>query len=140
MSRLLAPLFLVLCTASCDVSAVEGEVEEGGFHILDAMLQIEISYRAIEPNLRDATVLEETARDAAALVAWSEDPTFEEFVNSDRFVSDPAPFYALQEAMKAGAQRVLDGANAEDLDEVRLGFIDMKQTCTRCHKRYSPSY
>ena len=146
MSRLFASLLLVLgCAigaASCEPAAVAEEAgeDENAFTLLDAMLQIEISYRSIEPNLRDATVLEQTARDAAALVAWSDDTTFEDFVNGDRFYSEPADFYALQAAMKAGAQRVLDGANAEDLDEVRLGFIDMKQTCTRCHKRYSPSH
>jgi len=113
---------------------------EDSFDLLDVMLQIDLSYRSIEPNLRNAAALEDTAAAANDLLAWSDDPTFVSFVQSDRFYSDAEPFLALRDVMKAGAQRVLDGANAEDLDEVRAGFIEMKQTCVRCHKRYSPSY
>ncbi len=144
MARLLTALFLILAISACDSAGDDlgGEADAGvhQFQLLDAMLQIELSYRAIEPNLRDTSALAETGRAASEVLAWSDDPTFDSFVETDRFYSDAAAFLALRDEMKAGAQRVLDATESEDLDEVREGFIDLKQSCIRCHKRYSPSF
>ena len=141
MFRLFFLTFLLTSALGCGGSGESSsEPEEGGFHLLDAMLQIEISYKAIEPNFRNPQAFEENAVAAKEILAWADDSTFEEFVEGSRFYSEPQAFLAVRDAMRAGAQTVLDGANAEDVDQIREGFIKLKQSCIGCHKRYSPSY
>ena len=145
MARLLTALFLIISIGACDAvdggsGGGEADADPDRFQLLDAMLQIELSYRAIEPNLRDQSALADTNQAASEILAWSDDPTFDEFVETDRFYSDAAAFLALRDDMKAGAQRVLDATESDDLDNVRQGFIEMKQSCIRCHKRHSPRY
>lgn len=140
MRRLAPTLVLVLPLLACDGLVAGDEAAQEEFTLLDAMIQIDLAYQAIEPHIRDSSRLEETRADAEAIVAWADDPTFESFLAGDRFYSDPERFRAMRDDMRAGAQRVADGATAGDLDEVRAGFIDMKMSCIACHKRYSPSY
>ena len=141
MHRLLLPALLLFSAFSCGGPAdSESDPDSEGFKLLDAMLQIDIPYKAIEPNFRNRDAFESNAVAAGEILTWADDPTFAEFVEGDRFYSDPDSFFALRDKMKAGAQSVIDGANAEDVDLIREGFITLKQSCIACHKRFSPSY
>jgi len=139
MHRLLFPA-LLLCSAFSCGGALDPEPESEGFQLLDAMLQIDIPYKAIEPNFRNRQAFESNATAAQEILTWADDPTFAEFVEGDRFYSEADAFYAMRDDMKAGAQLVIDGAAGENVDVVRDGFIALKQSCIACHKRFSPSY
>ncbi|MFT5284465.1 MAG: hypothetical protein ACI8TQ_000621 [Planctomycetota bacterium] len=141
MHRQFFSALLLFSALSCggDLDS-ESDPEAEGFHLLDAMLQIDIPYKEIEPNFRNRGAFESNASAAEEILTWADDPTFAEFVEGDRFYSDAESFFALRDKMKAGAQTVLDGAAETDVDVMREGFIMLKQSCIGCHKRFSPSY
>jgi hypothetical protein len=134
-------LALALLATACDRGSATGDTgETPGFSLLDVMFQIEHAYNEIEPNLRNVDALDETVAAAERILEWSVDPLFEDFTRSARFSSEPAAFLDLRARMESGARSVIDGARTPDLGLLRDGFIEMKQSCIACHKRYSPSY
>ena len=134
-------LLLALAMAACAPAEEPAEEsEEVGLTMLDVMIQIQHAYDEIEPNLRNAEAFEETADAARRILDWSSDSIFEDYTSHPRFFSEPPRFLEMRGMMERGARTTLEGAEGGDLTRVRSGFIEMKQSCIACHKRFSPSY
>ena len=142
MNRLLQLLLglLALVPAACDSAGAVPEAE-GGLTMLEVMIQIDLAYQQIEPNFRNPEAVAETEQAAESILAWTDDPLFEEFAKSERFIGDDRErYFALRNDMRAGAEKARDGAREADFDLLRQGFIEMKMSCIACHKRFSPAY
>lgn len=102
------------------------------------MYEIDVSKQRLEESLVLPEGLERAREHAAGIEAWLTDPSFEAFLESERFSGDEARFADLRREFD-DLFAELSGALADgDLRAARSAYPRMLGSCTTCHDVYRP--
>ena len=103
------------------------------------MLEIDQMHWKIEPVVRLPEQFQAVGSWASSIQKLSMDPAWMEYTSSDSFLGDQPLFESHRANLIAGSTELAKGAAANDVDQMRAGFIRMEQSCIACHKRYQPN-
>jgi cytochrome c556 len=105
-----------------------------------AMYDIDRAFRSLQATFSSAALAHSIAEDGGELARLAEHEAFVGWTARPEFQADRALFEDYRADLRDGARSVEAGAAAADMEQVRDGFIRVKQSCVACHKRFQPSY
>jgi len=143
----LALAVAAVVTAGCERPAFDFpptprtvEVPDEGETLLQAMYQIERASADVELNLQNPAGLADVRQAAREILTWIEAPVFSGYAQHPDFEAPTPRFEELRAELRQSVTEVLEGAEAEDLEQVRDGYIGMHRSCIACHKRFDPNH
>lgn len=103
------------------------------------MLDIDQLNWKIEPVVRLPEQFQTVGSWASSIQKLASDPAWATYMESDSFLGDRPLFESHRANLLAGSTILMNGAAEGDVDDMRVGFVLMQQSCIACHKRYQPN-
>lgn len=103
------------------------------------MLDIDQLNWKIEPVQRLPEQFQAIESWAKSIQKLASDPAWAEYTALDSFLGDQPLFERHRAKLLGGSTGMMNGAAANDVDQIREGFVLMQQSCIACHKRYQPN-
>ena len=108
--------------------------------IRSVMYEIDALKRSIEPNYRNPERVPELAEWGRGILAATDENAFANHPASAFFQGDAELFRRYHSELRTATEAFVTAAEAGELDPLRDAWIEMNITCTRCHKRFDPTY